>query len=637
MERKNAVKGVLWLLTGMALVLAVSRFSRGLGATTNLSDSQPWGFWISFDVISGVALAAGGFVMAAIVYIFRIEKFKGFVRAAVLTAFLGYIAVAIGLAFDLGLPWNIWHPMIYWQYRSVLFEVAMCVMLYLTVLGLEFAPVALEHKLARYRILQTIYRVLKTLTIPLVILGIMLSTLHQSSLGSLFVIMPYRVHPLWYSPGLMLPIQFFVSAVALGFMMVILEHYISAWIYKHKPRTDLLASLSIPAAGFILLYGAFRVGDLMSRGILPGAIDGSWQSWLFIFELLVSVGVPVLIVALPKLRKSGSGLFTAALFTVLGMILYRINISLVTMARWPGTSYFPSMVEIMVSVGIIAGLALVFMYFVENLQVFEETMKQGEPRELETAEEVLARTEEGRRPPRGVVTGTVSRFMERWFLNWEPFQKPKFFATTRTWFGNPLHDGIRRYSMLLVVAVAVTAAILPENAIFGFKYEPTPVAPARVQISDQGEMLLIDGNRNGEFVLMNHDTHKERNGGMDGCVNCHHMNFPDSQATACAACHADMFLPSSAFDHDRHQRHHDGNKGCILCHPKDKNPDNAKSCAACHQEMFPGVAETERVNFMASSYQDAMHGLCETCHQEQAVERNQPELGLCSQCHPALE
>ena len=200
MNKLNTVKSILWALVSIGVVLAISRFSMGLGATTNLSDDIPWGLWIVFDVMGGVALAAGGFVIAGTVYIFHLEKYRPILRPAVLTAFLGYIAVAVGLLFDLGLPWRIWHAMILWQHHSVLFEVAWCVMLYLTVLALEFAPVVLEHKWFQHPLFQTIHRLLKWFTIPLVIAGIVLSTLHQSSLGSLFLIMPHRLHPLWYTP-----------------------------------------------------------------------------------------------------------------------------------------------------------------------------------------------------------------------------------------------------------------------------------------------------------------------------------------------------------------------------------------------------------------------------------------------------
>ncbi len=194
MKKIDKTKLILWIILGIAASVAITRFIFGLGATTNLTDNTPWGFWIGFDVMGGVALAAGGFVIAAFNYIFGVKEFHSISRAAILTAFLGYVAEVIGLLFDLGLPWNIWHMLIFWNPHSPLFEVGWCVMLYLTVLFLEFMPVVFE-RFPNLSLLNKIHKALFKVRIPLVILGIMLSTLNQSSLGSLFLAMPYRLHP----------------------------------------------------------------------------------------------------------------------------------------------------------------------------------------------------------------------------------------------------------------------------------------------------------------------------------------------------------------------------------------------------------------------------------------------------------
>ena len=211
MNRVRNTKLILWLITGFAAAVALNRFIFGLGVTTNLNDRTPWGLWIGFDVMGGVALAAGGFVITAIFYIMKREEFHPLVKPAVLTAFLGYVAVVFSLLVDLGLPWNIWHMIIFWNLHSPLFEVGWCVMLYTTVLLLEFSPVPLEE-FSRYA---KIRKFLMKFRFIFVLLGIMLSTLHQSSLGSLFLIMPFKLYPLWYSN--ILPIQFFISASCIGF------------------------------------------------------------------------------------------------------------------------------------------------------------------------------------------------------------------------------------------------------------------------------------------------------------------------------------------------------------------------------------------------------------------------------------
>ncbi|MCL4538656.1 MAG: polysulfide reductase NrfD, partial [Bacteroidetes bacterium] len=242
MNRVQNTKLILWFLTGFAAAVALNRYVFGLGVTTNLSDRTPWGFWIGFDVMAGVALAAGGFVTTAIFYIMKREECHPMVKPAVLTAFLGYLAVVAGLLVDLGLPWNIWHMIIYWNPHSPLFEVGWCVMLYTTVLLLEFSPVPLE-KFSRYARIRDF---LMKFRFPLVLLGIMLSTLHQSSLGTLFLIMRYRLYPLWYSH--ILPVEFFISAVALGLMMVAFESLASHWLYRREPETHLVAKLCRAAA-----------------------------------------------------------------------------------------------------------------------------------------------------------------------------------------------------------------------------------------------------------------------------------------------------------------------------------------------------------------------------------------------------
>jgi len=264
------VKSILWFIMGAAAVVAVARFYRGLGSSTAMSDTTPWGLWIGFDVMGGVALAAGGFVVAATVYVFRRDQCHAVARSAVLTAFLGYVAVAVGLLFDLGLPWNIWRPMFHWQHHSALFEVAWCVMLYLAVLALEFSPVVLEKSP-----FQKLYKFAKALTLPLVILGIMLSTLHQSSLGTLFMIMPFRLHPLWYSP--LLPLIFFVSAVGLGLAMVCVESLFSSWLYDRKVERPLLNGLAKAAVWVLSLYCLIRIGDTCWTGT-GRATSSSWSS-----------------------------------------------------------------------------------------------------------------------------------------------------------------------------------------------------------------------------------------------------------------------------------------------------------------------------------------------------------------------
>ncbi len=366
MRRVRRFKMILWLITGLAAAVAGARFLFGLGVTTNLSDAVPWGIWIGFDVLSGVALAAGGFVVTATVYIFHLKRFRPFVRPAVLTAFLGYVAVAVGLLFDLGLPWNIWHMLIYWNPRSPLFEVGWCVMLYLTVLALEFFPVPAEDfsRLARIR------RALLRIRLPLVITGIGLSTLHQSSLGSLFLLMPSYLHPLWYSP--LLPVLFLVSAVGLGFTMVIFESHTTAYLYYRQPETRLLSTFAEASRWVLLGYAALRLADLAMRGQLHRAARAEWQVGWFWTEMTVTAFVPIALLSIPAARNTRAGQWTAASFAVAGVVLNRVNVGGLVHQNRGAVSYVPSWTELTISAGVVSLAILLFFYIVERFRVWED-------------------------------------------------------------------------------------------------------------------------------------------------------------------------------------------------------------------------------------------------------------------------
>ena len=354
-----------WVLVALVLlgVVVISlRLARGLGATTNLSDGVPWGLWIGFDVVAGVALAAGGFTIAAAVYIFGLERYKPVIRPAILTAFLGYSLVAVGIALDIGRPYRIWHPIVFWQERSVMFEVAWCVILYLGVLALEFSTSVWERlRWAR------LVNFLRMIIIPLVIFGVILSTLHQSSLGSLFLITPEKLSPLWYTP--LLPYLFFISAVGIGLAMVILESFISAKVFKRGLELDVLTGLAKGAAVVWTGYLAIRFWNLIATGSLW---EFTWnaQGILFLVEVGVGMLLPVLILAIGRLRNSTGWLFAAASLLVGGAILNRLNTSLLGFPTTWQLGYFPSWMEFAVTIGLVSGALLAFKLAVKYTAVF---------------------------------------------------------------------------------------------------------------------------------------------------------------------------------------------------------------------------------------------------------------------------
>jgi Ni/Fe-hydrogenase subunit HybB-like protein len=589
MSRVQTVKIILWIMTGFAAAVGITRFIYGLGATTNLSDATPWGLWIGFDVMAGVALAAGGFVITAIVYIMKKEEFRPIVKPAVLTAFLGYVAVIISLLFDLGLPWNIWHMLVFWNPHSPLFEVGWCVMLYTTVLLLEFSPVPLESS-SRYA---KIRNFLMRFRFPLVMLGIMLSTLHQSSLGSLFLIMPYKSYPLWYSE--IMPILFFISAVALGLMMVTLESLATGHIYRRHAETALLSKLARAAAWVLSIYFLVRIADIIIVGKFPLIYSGSWESFLFISEIMIGFLIPIVIFSIPRFRQSLKGLWVGSIMVVFGIVFNRINTGGLTMMRATGDSYFPSWMEISISAGVISAAILAFLFAVEKFHVWET-------------------------PPRHPES--------------EPNSSPRFDRASQVWLGSPRESARTRYSLVFLFSFALAFALIPEGKTRSEGAMNIVTMPAR-----GGDTLFIDGNRDLYGVSFPHEKHISDNGQKASCVICHHLNIPMDKNSACYRCHKSMYLPADAFGHEWHQNSKGGNIACYRCHEsgKEKSAQSAEKCDQCHNDLIPPGSKIIPKQYMAPSYVDAMHGLCVKCHREKAKSiPGKEDLARCTKCHESV-
>jgi Ni/Fe-hydrogenase subunit HybB-like protein len=358
--------GAVLLLFATVTVL---RFTRGLGAVTNLSDRFPWGLWIGFDVLCGVGLAAGAFTLTAIVHIFNLKGFEPIVRPTVLTGFLGYLLVIVGLLFDLGQPWRIWHALVFWNPHSVMFEVAWCVMLYTTVLAIEFAPVVFERlRLERPR------RLLKAVSTPLVIAGVILSTLHQSSLGSLYLIVPEKLHPLWYTP--LLPYLFFVSAIAGGIAMTILESHMSQRVFGRRLEMDLLEPLARGMVVALGVYGLLRLVVISKNGMLGHLLRPGYEEGMFLLEVGLGIVLPLAMLLFDRVRTNPRGLVAAALLTVLGFVMNRLNVSVTGMEAASGVRYLPSWMEITVSLGLVALGFAAFALAVRYLPIFPEPARE---------------------------------------------------------------------------------------------------------------------------------------------------------------------------------------------------------------------------------------------------------------------
>ena len=362
---------VFYFLMAAGVYATYVRIDKGLGGATSLSDQFPWGLWIGFDVLCGVGLAAGGFTLAATVHIFNIERYKPILRPAILTAFLGYLLVILALMFDLGLPYRIWHPLVMWNPHSVMFEVGWCVTLYTAVLALEFSPVVLERlhwnkALAWMRII----------LIPLVILGVILSTLHQSSLGSLYLIVPHKLYPLWYTS--LLPVFFFVSALCAGLAMTIFESWHSSRAFGKQLELSLLSNMGRLLGVLLSVYLTMRFLDLLHRGALSLLLQRRPETYLFCLEIVL-FALPTFLLFRRSVYSSASALYGCAVMVLSGFVANRLNISVTGMEAGSGVSYFPKWTEIAVTLFIVALGFAIFRFAVRYLPIFEAVTPANPP------------------------------------------------------------------------------------------------------------------------------------------------------------------------------------------------------------------------------------------------------------------
>ncbi|MBI5838387.1 MAG: Ni/Fe-hydrogenase cytochrome b subunit [Candidatus Eisenbacteria bacterium] len=378
--KTNPFKFTFWKAVAILTLAAGAaatwlRVTGGLGASTNLTDATPWGLWVAFDILCGVGLAAGGFTMAAIVHIFHIKRFEPMLRPAILTAFLGYLLVIVGLMFDLGRPFSVWHAIIMWNPNSVMFEVAWCVMLYTTVLAMEFAPVVLE----RFRLFKLV-RIMGRVSIVFIILGVLLSTLHQSSLGSLFLIVPGKMYGLWYSAYL--PAFFYVSAIAAGCAMVIFESYLSSRAFGRGLEMHLLQEIGRVCVMVLGVYLVMKVVDLASRDMFGLLLLPRKETAFYWAELVVGVIAPMLWLGRAKVRANYHGLFAGAVMVVVGFVFNRLNVATTALERSAGVAYVPKWSELAITMSIVTVGFIAFALAARYLPIF--TDEHGHAREEES-------------------------------------------------------------------------------------------------------------------------------------------------------------------------------------------------------------------------------------------------------------
>lgn len=358
----NFLKFMIGLVVLGALASAV-RFVLGLGVTTNLNDVYPWGLWISFDVVTAVPLAAGAFTLGAIVHCFHIKKLEPLVRPAIVTGFLGYSLVSVGLLLDLGQPQRAWHTMVYWNVHSPMFEVSMCIMAYTTVLFMEFLSPVCE-KLGYHLPL----RVLRWLEMPLVIAAAAISTLHQSSLGTFFLIAVDKLHALWYNP--LLPLLFWMSAIFTGISIIILE---ATMVHRYMGQPDESELLEILTKILPWVLGLYLIVKLAATALLSHGplFDRPSMLALFLAEIIIGVIVPMFMFMRKANREDQRMQLRGASLVIAGLVLNRFNVSMFGMEQPDQLIYYPSITESLVTIGIIAAHVLFFVLLAKYFPIFE--------------------------------------------------------------------------------------------------------------------------------------------------------------------------------------------------------------------------------------------------------------------------
>jgi len=581
-------------------------------------------------MVAGVAISTSGFTVGFLVYVLRLERFRPLVKPAILVAFLGYGCSCTALMFDIGLPWRFWHPFVMWNQHSFLFEVFWCVILYFIITAIELAPTVFEKLRA-----EKAAHFLHHIAFGVVVVGISLSSLHHSSLGSLFLVTPQRLHPLWYTP--LLPFLFILSAMGAGIMFVILVRILHAHWYDpgvvfgpprverelclirsevksgtHLPRSTgpamprLIALASI-GTGILALYGLVQLYALSTGGAWEALIAGTWESWLYASEILISTLIPVLLVWLPGTRGSPVALGVAAFSASAGLALNRMNVGVFGYFRDAGVVYFPSLAEWALSLGVVSAADLVFLYFVENMGVFADS-----------------RGGHGEDGPFGASFDSLSRVCH-----------------------SALQSGLERATVIGVFVIPLAWALMYPP--FHQSEAPTVIPAAGMDVARAS--LRIDVNQGGVIAEFPHEEHKERLGGESSCQTCHHISLPGDETTVCSRCHSHLVEPTQIFDHDSHQTQVAEKEGlggnfpenltCVQCHTvgQAKTAESAKHCLDCHNEDTQWASEYDATADLAwaVSYLDAMHGTCTECHQEEGRKLDRPDLGDCSTCHKSLK
>jgi Ni/Fe-hydrogenase subunit HybB-like protein len=343
-----------------------ARFALGFERSTHLVDAQPWGLWVGLGTLCGVGLSAGGFAIAASVYLLGFERYRPVLRTAVLVSFLGYVSVMVGMLYELGLPWRIWHPIVMWNRHSVLFEVSWCVMLYSSVLALEFSP-ALVEKIPFERLRDAYLKWHHEILIGLVLVGTVLSSLHQSFLGGLYLLTKGKLDPLWYSPYL--PTLFYLSAIPAGLAVTIMALYLCSRSLNVRVDLSILSDVSRVIAPMLLIYALFRGVDLFTHGGSAYMFKWREETLSFWLEIGLFVIAPVILLSRERIRNHPQNLYWTCSLIVMGFIANRLNVSITGLQASSGFYYVPKWTEFALTLATLTAAVLAFRYAVLYLDI----------------------------------------------------------------------------------------------------------------------------------------------------------------------------------------------------------------------------------------------------------------------------
>jgi Ni/Fe-hydrogenase subunit HybB-like protein len=570
---------ILAVVVAVGLGVGIVRMINGLGTTTSLSDGYPWGLWIVYDVFF-VPFSAGAFMILAITHIYNRREYHGIARPVVLAGFLGEVMVIAVLVMDLGRWHQFYNVLIpwYWNIRSFMFQVSICLTIYMGIMLLEMAPAILER--LKW---QKPLRIIKMLTALIAGVGIVLSSLHQSSLGSLFLLMPYKLHALWWSP--LLPLLFFASAAFAGLSMAILVAGLCFRIFKCELKLELLSNLARVVAVLLGVYLILKLGDLVVAGEVGLVFSSGWLSLLFLAELAVGVIAPLVLFSIPKVREKNGGLILGAALVLLGLAVNRTGVALIAQSAPAGASYFPHWMEIVISVAAVAAGVLLFVLAVRFLPIL--------PKEVRSRQSAMV---------------------------------PHWSRRAVIFVGGALS----------LVTIAVVLLLQPSTQAQASK-QPVETDASVIQAPSRASCLpchqdpqALSSAGAGEdeitALVVEPQPPDTPHGRLD-CVTCHHgdgatedveaahysliRNTSEGGAEICVACHSD--LPDE-FPQDRLRTPHDE-----VTHGEVAGV----SCSDCHGGVGHGFDPVSGETICPM-------GVCLDCHQDLQLD---PELSDCSACH----